>query len=77
MNDHTQSTNAMPLNAIDMAREIHAGRLRARDVVSAALARIDALQASLNAFVTVCHESALAQADAVDAAIQAGQAVGR
>lgn len=76
MNDHTQSTNTMPLNAIDMAREIHAGRLRARDVVSAVLARIDALQASLNAFVTVCHESALAQADAVDAAIQAGQAVG-
>ena len=24
MNDHTQSTNTMPLNAIDMAREIHA-----------------------------------------------------
>ncbi|HEY5637236.1 MAG TPA: amidase, partial [Burkholderiales bacterium] len=58
--------------------QLGASELRARvasrevspvEVTQAVLARVDALQPTLNAFITVCHESALAQAKAAEAAV--------
>lgn len=60
----------------EIARRIATGRTSAQAVVQAALDRIDATHAQLNAFVQVFHEAALAQARAIDRAIAAGQTPG-
>ena len=44
---------------------VRAGEVRARELVEAALDAIERLNPTLNAFVTVCGERALAEADAV------------
>ena len=51
--------------ALDLAALVRGGELSARELVEASLARIDALNPELNAFVDVFHDEALAAATAV------------
>src|SRR3954470_13527654 len=53
------------LPAVDLAALVRAGTASAREVVEAALRRIEALDGPLNAFIEVDGERALAAADAV------------
>ena len=62
--------------ASEIAAAVSAGQIKARSVVEAALARIDAIDPKVNAFTDVTAERALARADAIDADIAAGQPVG-
>ena len=50
----------------DLAAHVRGGELRAREVVTASLERIEALEPTLNAFVEVDAERALAAADAIE-----------
>jgi amidase len=56
-----------PLTAVETASAVRAGTLSARQAVSAALARLDRLDPSINAFTTVRRHEALAEAAALDA----------
>ena len=49
---------------------------KAREVMTAHLARIEQVNPTLNAIVTLTPETALADADAADAALMRGQTVG-
>jgi aspartyl-tRNA(Asn)/glutamyl-tRNA(Gln) amidotransferase subunit A len=60
----------------ELAAQVTDRRLSAREVTSAALDRIDALDGELGAFVAVDADSALAEAAAVDERIAAGHDVG-
>jgi amidase len=51
--------------ALELAALVRSGELSARDLVAAALARIDALNPELNAFVDVFYDEALAAAAAI------------
>ncbi len=55
------------------AARVRAGELTPRAAVAAALARIDAADPKLNAFIRVRHEEALAEADAVAERLAAGE----
>ncbi|MFO1197865.1 MAG: AtzE family amidohydrolase [Burkholderiaceae bacterium] len=63
-------------SAAEIAAAVCAGRVRAREVAQRALDRIARTDASINAFTRVTRERALAEADAVDAALAAGRPVG-
>src|SRR5947199_578107 len=54
-------------SATELAALVRAGDLSARELVEASLRRIDALQPRLGAFTHVAHESALADADGIEA----------
>ena len=56
------------LSAAEIARAVAAGETRAADVVEEALARIEIMNPTLNAFTKVTAERARAKARAVDAA---------
>ena len=58
----------------ELARELGAKRVSSVELTRGALARIEALDPSLNAFVTVDPERALAEARTADARIAAGSA---
>jgi Asp-tRNA(Asn)/Glu-tRNA(Gln) amidotransferase A subunit family amidase len=60
----------------DLADSVRAGKISARQLVEAALARIDAVDERVNAFVAVDGEAALAAADRVDHRVAAGEEVG-
>jgi Asp-tRNA(Asn)/Glu-tRNA(Gln) amidotransferase A subunit family amidase len=60
----------------DLAGLVASGELTARSLAEAALARIEATNAEIGAFVAVDAASALAQADAVDQRVAAGEPVG-
>ncbi|MCB4822073.1 AtzE family amidohydrolase [Roseicella sp. GB24] len=62
--------------ALGLAARIRAGETTARAVTEAALARIAARNAEVNAFTTLLADRALASAAALDARIAAGQPVG-
>jgi amidase len=62
--------------ARELAELIAGGRLSANEVVQTHLDRISEVNPVVNAITVVLAESALAQADRVDAAIRAGQPVG-
>src|ERR687886_1468932 len=49
----------------ELAALVRSGELPARELVQASLDRIDELNPTLNAFVDVFHEDALAEADAI------------
>ena len=64
------------LRAIDLVRGISERRVSCVDVMSAALARIGALDDRYRAFLTVAAENALCHAERADRAIASGDAVG-
>ncbi|MDX6477090.1 MAG: amidase, partial [Gaiellaceae bacterium] len=57
--------DVLRLSAIEQARLVRTGELSARELVEASLRRIERLNPQVNAFVAVCAERALAEADAV------------
>ena len=72
---------ARPSNPVELpvhvlSVEIAAGRLSPVDIVDASLARIEALEPRLQAFVEIYGNGARLAAEAADKAIRAGQAVG-
>ena len=59
--------------AQELRERIVRGEVSAREVTEATLARIEAVEDKVKAFLTVTPELALAQADAIDSARQAGE----
>ncbi len=64
------------LSAMDVAAAIRSKKVSAKQVATAALARLDAVNPAINAVVDHRPEDVLAQAGAIDAAIARGDAVG-
>jgi aspartyl-tRNA(Asn)/glutamyl-tRNA(Gln) amidotransferase subunit A len=64
------------ITVADLAADVTARRLSAREVTAAALDRIDRLDGELGAFVAVDSDSALAEAAAIDERIAGGDDVG-
>ncbi|CAN5855745.1 Asp-tRNA(Asn)/Glu-tRNA(Gln) amidotransferase subunit GatA [soil metagenome] len=62
--------------AFEIARRTVAGEQSAEETVRVSLARAEAVQRSLNAFVTVLHKEAVVRARAVDERVARGDAVG-
>ncbi len=60
----------------ELAADVAARRTTARELVEVALARIEAVDAQVNAFVAVDPDGARAQADALDARLDAGEEIG-
>jgi amidase len=61
------TTDLMRLSAVEQAALVRAGEVPARELVEAALAQIERVNPSVNAFVAVRAERALADADAIRA----------
>ncbi|HLN41170.1 MAG TPA: Asp-tRNA(Asn)/Glu-tRNA(Gln) amidotransferase subunit GatA [Acidimicrobiales bacterium] len=59
--------------ALEIARDVRAGSVSARDVVERYLGAVDAVDGELHAFVTVLHDSARREAAAVDRQVAAGE----
>ncbi len=64
------------LSAAQLAEKVRSKALSAREVTDAFLARIEAHEPEIKAFLTVTVEQARAQADAIDKKITAGEEVG-
>jgi AtzE family amidohydrolase len=64
------------LSAAEIAAAVKSGKTSAREVVQAALSRIEARNGALGAFTDVTATRALAKADAIDAAGAKGEALG-
>jgi aspartyl-tRNA(Asn)/glutamyl-tRNA(Gln) amidotransferase subunit A len=64
------------LSAVELAKRIRSRRLSSVELTETILARIEASQPSLNAFITVCRDGALAAAREADAALARGDEVG-
>jgi aspartyl-tRNA(Asn)/glutamyl-tRNA(Gln) amidotransferase subunit A len=62
--------------AADLARMIRSKEVSATEVVRAALARAEKVQAACNCFITLCAERALADAAAADQALAKGDEAG-
>ena len=62
--------------ALDIAAAVRSGERTARSVVEAHLARVESIDGDLHAFNLVTAEQALAEADALDARVAAGDEVG-
>jgi amidase len=58
-------SDVLCLGAIEQAAAVRAGDVSARELVEASLGEIERLNPHLNAFVSLCGERALAEADAV------------
>jgi amidase len=61
----TLERDVLHLSAVDQAALVRAGEISARELVEASLEAIDRLDRTLNAFVALCPDRALAEADAV------------
>lgn len=70
------SKDICTLSATEMAADIRAGHLSAREVMHAHLARIDAVNPKVNAIVTLHTEQAMAAAAAADEAQARGEPLG-
>src|ERR1700761_4275106 len=64
------------LSATDVAAAVRSKKVSAKEVATAALARLDAVNPAINAVVDHRPEDVLAQAAAIDAAIARGEPVG-
>jgi len=64
------------LDATELRARVASREVSPVEVTQAVLARVDALQPKLNAFITVCHESALVQAKVAEAAVMKGETLG-
>src|SRR3954447_17576674 len=64
------------LTAVDMARLIRAGELSARDVMHAHLTRIECVNPTVNAIVTLAAELAVDRAAAADEQLARGEPIG-
>jgi len=69
-------TDLWALSAADQARLIRTRAASAREVVSSVIARHRATHAAINAVVELREDEALAAADAADAAVKRGEALG-
>jgi amidase len=69
-------TDVWRLDAVRLAALIREGALSAREAVASTLARIDAVNPTVNALTRVLHAEALAAADTADTARRAGAAFG-
>src|SRR5688572_3430984 len=58
----------------ELAKKLRAKEFSATELTKSMLGRVEASQATLNAFVTVTASQALAQANAADAALASGKA---
>ena len=72
----TATTEVCALTARELVSRLHQKQVSAREVMTAHLARIEQVNPTLNAIVTLTPETALADADAADAALMRGQTVG-
>ena len=72
----TLPANVADASAAILAAGMAEGRISARDIAEAALARFEARNPTVNAFTTLTAERALGEADAVDARRRAGAPVG-
>ena len=63
-------------SAAELAAMIRAKRISATEVMRATLARAEKAQAALNCFITICADEALRDAQAADAAVAKGGALG-
>lgn len=70
------NVNIIRLTAAEIAARIAAGELTAVEVTEAHLARIEAVDEKVHAFLHVDREGALAQARAVDAKRERGEKLG-
>ena len=61
------TTDLMQRSAVEQAALVRTGELSARELAEAALTQIDRTNPRVNAFVSVCAERALAEADAIQA----------
>lgn len=66
----------MKLTAVELGKKIKAGEVRVVDAAKACLDRIEKLDKEYNCFVTVDRDGALAQAEAVQKKIDAGELTG-
>jgi aspartyl-tRNA(Asn)/glutamyl-tRNA(Gln) amidotransferase subunit A len=64
------------LSAVEMRQRIQQRKLSPVEITEAMLCRADALQPHLNCFITICHEQALGQARAAEAAMMRGEDLG-
>src|ERR1700754_694346 len=69
-------TDLWKLDGVETAALIRAGKVSAREVVTDALKRLDAVNPTINAITLGLHEEALAAADEADKALARGDAVG-
>ena len=67
-------TDLTRLGAAELAEKIHAREVSSVEVTRAHLDRIDSVDGTINAFLHVAHEGALAAAKSVDDALSAGEA---
>ena len=65
------------LSASETAEAVRNGHISPVEAVRSYLDRIDRLDSSLNAYITVCSEEALAAADTQERALARGEAEGR
>ncbi|MFE7334181.1 amidase, partial [Streptomyces fimicarius] len=72
----TDISTIIKLTAAEIAGKIASGELTAVEVTEAHLARIDAVDEKVHAFLHLDREGALAQARAVDAKREAGEKLG-
>ena len=64
------------MSAATLRTRISQRELSPVEIVEEVLRRADAVQPHLNCFITLCHEQAMAQARAAEAAVMRGEAVG-
>ncbi|MEM6946310.1 MAG: amidase, partial [Pseudomonadota bacterium] len=69
-------TELWALSAMATAAMVRSREISAREAVASALARLDAVNSAINAVVDPMHEEALAEADALDARLAAGERPG-
>ncbi|MBI4540895.1 MAG: amidase [Gemmatimonadetes bacterium] len=69
----TQSDDLASLTIAEASRRIRSGAISCTELTQACLARAEAYNPKVNAFITIMHEEALAQARQLDAEARAGR----